>query len=91
MNTRICTMAAALALLAGALSGCVHSSPKFDNGFGTSVRASVSAQVADPAAAGNTNAVTGIDGRAAAAAHQRYETSYARPTEQQSVIPGQLK
>jgi type IV pilus biogenesis protein CpaD/CtpE len=91
MNTRICTMAASLALLAGALSGCAQTSPRFDSGFGTSVRASFASQVADPAAAGNTNPVTGIDGRAAAAAHQRYEASYARPTEQQSVMPGQLK
>ena len=90
MNKRICSMAANLASLAAivALSGCVQSSPKFDEGFGSSVRTSVAAQVADPAAANNTNAVTGLDGRAAAAAQQRYEASFVRPTEQQSVMPG---
>jgi hypothetical protein len=90
MNTRISIMALALAALA-TLSGCVHTSPRFDDRFGTSVRASLASQVADPAAAANANPVTGIDGRAASASQQRYETSFARPTEQQSVIPGQLK
>ena len=90
MNTRISIMALVLAAIA-TLSGCIQSSPRFDDGFGRSVRTSMASQVADPAAAGNTNAVTGIDGRAATAAQQRYETSFARPTEQQSVIPGQLK
>lgn len=87
MKTRICSMAATVATLA-ALSGCIQSSPKFDGGFGSSVRTSVAAQVADPAAAANTNAVTGIDGRAAIAAQQRYENSFAQPTAQQSVMPG---
>jgi type IV pilus biogenesis protein CpaD/CtpE len=87
MNTRISIMAIALA----ALAGCVQSSPKFDSAFGSSVRSTVAAQVADPAAAGNTDPGRGIDGRAAAASQQRYETSYARPAEHQSTIPGQLK
>jgi type IV pilus biogenesis protein CpaD/CtpE len=90
MNTRISSMTALLAALA-ALAGCAQSSPKFDASFGASVRATVAAQVADPAAAGNANPVSGIDGRAAAAAQQRYESSYARPAEHQSAMPGQTK
>lgn len=87
MNTRICNMAMTLAAIA-TLSGCVQSSPRFDNGLGASVRTSLASQVINPSAASNTNAVAGIDGRAAAAAQQRYENSFARPTEQQPVMPG---
>ena len=86
MKTSISSMASLVTVLA--LSGCVQSSPKFDSGFGTSVRTSLAAQVADPSAAGNTNAVSGIDGRAAVAAQQRYENSFAQPTAQHSVMPG---
>lgn len=93
MKTRICTLALTLAPFAAiaALSGCVQSSPRFDSGFGTSVRTSLAAQVADPAAASNTDPVTGIDGRAAAAGQQRYEQSFTRPSEPQSVISGQRR
>ena len=87
MNTRICSMA----ILVAALAGCAQSSPSFEQGFGSAVRASVAQQVADPSAAANTNPVAGIDGRAAAAAQHRYESSYARPAEHQTVIPGQVK
>ena len=94
MNTRISSMAVTLAVaLAGAvaLSGCIQSSPRFDSGFGNSVRSSLAAQVADPGAAGNTRPVVGIDGRAAAAAVGRYEQSYAQPTAQQSLVSGQTR
>lgn len=87
MNTRICTIAITLAAIA-TLSGCVQSSPRFDNDFGASVRTSLASQVVNPSAVNNANAVAGIDGRAAAAAQQRYENSFARPTEQQPVLPG---
>jgi hypothetical protein len=90
MNTRISSMAAALAAVS-ALAGCAQSSPRFDASFGASVRATMVAQVADPAAAGNTNPVTGIDGRAAAGSQQRYESSYGRPAEHQPAIPVSAK
>jgi type IV pilus biogenesis protein CpaD/CtpE len=90
MNTRISSMAAALAAFF-ALTGCVQSSPRFDAGFGSSVRATLVAQVADPAAAANSNPVTGIDGRAAAGGQQRYESSFARPAEHQSAVSGSAK
>ena len=94
MNTRISSMAVTMAVtLAGAtaLSGCIQSSPRFDSGFGNSVRSSLAAQVADPGAAGNIRPVVGIDGRAAAAAVGRYEQSYAQPAAQQPLVSGQTR
>ena len=81
-----------LALVA-ALTGCVQTSPMVDRNFGSSLRAALAAQVADPAAAANASArpVTGIDGRAAAAAQKRYESSFVTPTDQHSLMTGQLK
>jgi type IV pilus biogenesis protein CpaD/CtpE len=79
-----------LALVA-ALTGCVQTSPMVDRNFGSSLRASLAAQVADPAAAANARPVTGIDGRAAAATQKRYESSFATPTDQHSLMTGQLK
>ena len=80
MSTRFHIPAAGLALLMAALAGCAPVTPRFDSSFGDSVRASVAAQVADPAAARNANPVSGIDGRAAQAAQQRYETSFRTPS-----------
>jgi len=78
MSTRIRPMALALglALACACLQGCVHSTPEWDRQFGTSTRANLAAQVLDPAAAANTNPATGIDGRAAKGAHDRYQRSY---------------
>jgi hypothetical protein len=84
MKTRILTLGAAA--LAAALAGCAPVSPHWDSSFGNSVRASVAAQVADPAAARNANPVSGIDGRAAQAAQQRYESSYRAPSKQEPVM-----
>jgi hypothetical protein len=77
MKTQLKTMTALLALTAP-LAGCVHTTPGWDNNFGNSVRASVAAQVADPAAAANTNPVVGIDGRAARASQHRYEGTFMK-------------
>ena len=69
----------ACALLTGVLlTGC-GTTPRFNEQFGTSVRANVAAQVLDPAAAANTSPVTGIEGGAAAIAHQRYQDSFKEP------------
>ena len=64
-----------LVLLLGALQGC-SSTPRFNDNFGASVRANLSAQVIDPAAAANANPVSGIDGAAARAAQERYQRSF---------------
>lgn len=73
-------------LLALLLSACAPTTPHWDARFGESVRATMASQVADPAAVRNANPVDGIDGRAARAAHERYERSFARP-EAEPVAP----
>ena len=68
-------IAAALALL---LPACAATTPQADARFGQSVRATLAAQVADPAAVRNATPVNGIDGRAARGALQRYENSFGK-------------
>lgn len=67
------------ALAALSVSGCASTSPVMDKEFGASVRTTMASQVADPAAGRNGNPVSGMDGRAARAAHERYEQSFAQP------------
>jgi hypothetical protein len=62
------------------LAGC-SSAPRFEAGFGDSVRAAVAAQVANPAAVQNTDPVNGLEGRAARGAQERYEHSYKQQKE----------
>jgi type IV pilus biogenesis protein CpaD/CtpE len=69
----------ALALLGACLQGCAQTTPRFDRQFGSATRANLAAQVLDPAAAANKNPATGIDGRAATGAHDRYQRSFAQP------------
>ncbi len=64
-----------LVLLLGALQGC-SSTPRFNENFGASVRANLSAQVINPAAAANTDPAAGVDGAAARAAQERYQRSF---------------
>ncbi len=74
MATR--TIAGIVALLM--LQGC-SSAPRFEKNFGASVRANLTAQTVDPRAGANTNPVSGIDGPAARAAHERYQRSFVYP------------
>ena len=67
------------AVLALLLSACAATSPQADARFGQSVRATLASQVAQPAAAGNANPVSGVDGQAARAAQEHYERSFAKP------------
>jgi outer membrane murein-binding lipoprotein Lpp len=69
----------ACAALSGMLLCGCSTTPRFNKYFGTSVRANVSAQVLDPAAATNTNPAAGMEGKAAAAAHERYQNSFKEP------------
>jgi type IV pilus biogenesis protein CpaD/CtpE len=82
MSTRFHMARGALLALAATLAGCASTTPQWDSRFGDSVRASLAAQVADPAAARNPNPVAGIDARAASAAQTRYERSF-----QEAVVP----
>lgn len=92
MNTRIKPLAVTLLTLTLAvLSGCAQTSGNWDKRFGTSLRASLASQVVNPAAARNANPVEGMDGRAAGAVQKGYETSFAQPSPQQSIISGSGK
>jgi hypothetical protein len=73
--------AAAAALAAMLLQGC-STAPHFEDHFGDSVRASLAAQVIDPAAAANANPASGVDGKTALAARERYQRSFKEPDPQ---------
>ena len=77
MNIRF-TSWAALTLLAGGLQGCGSTTPNWDSRFGAATRANLAAQTIAPGAASNDPA-TGIDGRAARAAYDNYQRSFAQP------------
>jgi len=79
MKTRYDTKTGALLLMTVLVSACAPTTPRWDSSFGNSVRASIASQVINPASAGNTNPVNGIDGSAALGAHQQYSRSYAKP------------
>lgn len=92
MNTICRTNAARVAvpvLLALLLSGCA-TSPRWDAQFGDSVRATLAQQVANPAAADNPNPVSGIDGRAARGAQERYERSFKEAQQDASAATSML-
>ncbi len=79
MNASNKLRAGAAMALAAALAGCAPTSPQWESSFGNSVRASVAAQVIDPAAARNPDPVSGIDNKAAAGIVQQYTQGYAKP------------
>jgi len=69
-----------LAALLALLAGCA-STPRWDVHAGDAVRATLSAQVANPQAGRNPDPVGGIDGAAAAAAQERYRRSFEQAQE----------
>lgn len=77
---------AAVLLALASLAGCASTSPAWDSGFGSAVRASVATQVIDPAASANRNPAAGIDAKAALGAQQQYEQSFARPAAHQPAM-----
>jgi hypothetical protein len=81
MNKQTSKLATGLALLGvvALASGCAPTTPRWDSAFGASVRASLAAQVADPAAVRNKDPAAGMDGDAARAVHQRYVGDNASP------------
>lgn len=86
MKTQANKNAAALLLVTGLLAGCAATAPEVERNFGSSVRAAVAAQTADPSAAANTTPVTGLDTAAAKAARVHYEASFAKPPEPQHAM-----
>ncbi|RJF92839.1 pilus assembly protein [Noviherbaspirillum saxi] len=59
------------------LAGCAQPTPQFDATFGDSVRTAVAQQTLNPDASRNNDPVSGIDGRAAQEAMNRYQKSFA--------------
>ena len=83
-----------LLALAAMLAGCAHSSYRNDTGNGApgeAVRATLAAQVANPAAARNPNPAAGIDGNSARAVIQRYELVPEAPNGAGLTIQGMTK
>lgn len=72
---------AALCAIAGTalLSGCMNSTPRYDAQFGDAVRTVRAMQTLNPGAGANPDPVTGVDGRAATFAMDRYGDSYRNP------------
>lgn len=66
-------------LLAACLQGCMHTTPHWDRQFGQATRANLAVQVLDPGAGANRNPATGVDGRAAKGAQERYQRSFVQP------------
>lgn len=85
MSKRSFFKSACALALAAALSACA-ATPFDDTRFGDAVRAATASQIIDPAASQNTNPVAGIDGRAARAAQERYEASFASPAPAEAAL-----
>ena len=68
------------------LSACAQTSPQFDANFGNTVRAAVAQQTLNPDASANTAPISGMDGRAAREAVDRYQKSFTVPELQPSVF-----
>lgn len=78
--------ALALVLAGGCLQGCVAPTPQWDARFGDATRANLAAQVIDLAPANAANPAAGVDGRAARAAYEAYQRSYANPTQPAALV-----
>ncbi len=77
-------------LAAGMLSSCADTTPHWDRRFGLDTRTTLALQIADPAAARNTDPVAGMDGRSARAAYDRYQKASGEQ-QQPSVLNGGAK
>ena len=67
------------AACAALLSACVSTTPVLDASFGKAVRQARAAQTLNPNASANRDPVLGIDGKAGAAAQERYQESFQAP------------
>jgi hypothetical protein len=88
MKLRVCIAGACVLL-----SACASTSttPNWDRQFGDSVRATLASQIIDPGAARNASTVSGIDGRAAKGAQDRYELSVEPPPAPTGTLAGSHK
>ncbi len=64
---------------AALLTACAATTPALDANFGNAVRQARSAQTLNPNASSNPDPVLGIDGKAGAAAQDRYQESFKAP------------
>ena len=76
------------AACAALLSACVSTTPVLDASFGKAVRQARAAQTLNPNASANRDPVLGIDGKAGAAAQERYQESFKSPPKTFEVIGG---
>lgn len=67
------------ASLTALLTACAATTPALDANFGNAVRQARSTQTINPNASANRDPVLGIDGRAGAAAQDRYQESFKAP------------
>lgn len=74
--------AATLAMLAG----CAMTTPVWDAAFGTSVKTATAQQTLNPDASRNGEQVSGMDGRSAREAVNRYQKSFVEKEPQPNVF-----
>ena len=67
------------AAVAALLTACASTTPVVDASFGNAVRQARTAQTLNPDASANRDPVLGIDGKAGAAAQERYQESFKTP------------
>lgn len=81
-------LAGALAAVAGSalLTACASTTPAADARFGNAVREARIAQTLNPNVSANRDPVLGIDGKAGAAAQERYQESFKTPPRTFEVI-----
>jgi hypothetical protein len=74
------------AVLLLAIAGCVSRTPNLDRHFGEAVSLVKAQQTLNPEASRNTDAVKGMDGKAAKSAYDEYQKSYRVPEPQPNVF-----
>jgi len=85
LNLRLTGALAATACI-GLLTACASTTPVMDARFGHAVREARLAQTLNPNASANRDPVLGIDGKAGAAAQERYQDSFKAPPKTFEVI-----
>lgn len=70
------------------LAGCMTSTPVYDKHFGDAVNQLKAMQILNPQAALNADPVSGIDGKAAKDAMDRYQQSFRKMPAQPSISIG---
>ncbi|GBG13152.1 transcriptional regulator [Novimethylophilus kurashikiensis] len=68
------------------LSACATPTPELDSHFGDAVNAAKAQQTLNPDASQNTAPVTGMDGKAANSAVDRYEKTFEKPQPTENIF-----